>query len=166
MHTQNITNATIEARTHVEGLVISLDAIDKAITELGFHPADVTPISRVLAFSYDEPAALTDAHPAERRAAALAWLQVHARIIRRAAAILGADRVEKCNDYGRYGVRVWGTPGYYLSAEVPDNLTCEMVDTGETEVIPAQPEQIRPVFEKRCPESIFAGVQDEIEVMA
>lgn len=166
MPTQNITRASRFVRDHFERITQSLDAIEQAIDELGIDPADVSSISHVLSFRYAEPKELQQLDDATRRTAALQWLAMHARIIKRAGQILGCERVQKYAEFGEFGVRVWDTPGYFLDASVPDSLTCELVDTGETEVVPAVPEQVRPIFEKRCPESIFAGVQDEIEVAA
>lgn len=117
---------------------------------------------------YHEPWSLRDAPAGERRAAALAWLARHNKGMQQIARRFDS-KVEKFATSTVFGLQVTverDGQSHCIQARVDASLTCEMVDTGEVEVIPAQPEQIRPVFEKRCPESIFAGIQDEIEVAA
>lgn len=166
MPTQLTQRPTVDARQRIAEELADLDAIDEATEQVGL--ADISPY-RHGKFEYTEPDHLADEPDDVRRSAALSWLAKHARIITRVARNLDLE-VSKFSDFGEFGVQAFGRgpAGSYVlyRASVPEALTCEMVDTGETEVVPAVPEQVRPIFEKRCPESIFAGVQDEIEVAA
>ena len=93
---------------------------------------------------------------------ALAWLRRHAAAVKAIAKALHYRQpIEKRSD-DQFGVQFKPSPGTVVAALVPAALTCEMVETGETQVIPAVPERIEPVMEKRCPPSIFAGIEDEV----
>lgn len=117
---------------------------------------------------YLEPFDLLGADPEVRRDAALDWLRRHARAVQFVARELGHTHpIGKSADPDHFGVAFYlpidgtefGVIG--VSAEVPARLTCEMVPTGEVTTIPAQPERTEPVMERRCPPSIFAGIDDE-----
>lgn len=159
-----ITSPTAAARKAIEADIAELDAIERAIEHLGAY-ADEFRYGR---FFYQEPLEMKSATDSERRAAALEWLALHSRIIVCAARHLGID-VRKFATEADYGIEACGyTNGLYVRvrAAVPASITCELVDTGRTETvpaIPAVPEITRPVFERRCPESIFAGIETEVQ---
>ena len=126
----------------------------------------IDPLNIVLDWAYHEPSALRQASDSDRRAAALQWLTRHnsgIQAIARHARNLGMSvYVEKLADDYEYGLAVFVRGGdFWVStkATVPASLTCEMVPTGEVEHVPAHD---RPVMERRCPDSIFAGLADEV----
>lgn len=97
-----------------------------------------------------------------RRSYALAWLRGNVAAIRAIARRAGATvEIAKVADEWTFGVRAVVTRDGAQSRwsfEVPAGVTCELVDTGEVEHIPAQ---TRPKMERHCPESIYAGIHDE-----
>lgn len=101
----------------------------------------------------------------ERRRLALAWLQRQMPLLRLVAREYGSQIVKISREHA-YGVEVSiFIDGDYVDsvrAVVPASLTCELVPTGEMKIIPAQEEHLEPVMERRCPPSIFAGVQNEV----
>jgi len=114
-------------------------------------------------WTYDEPDHVQGLSGDVRRTWALEWLRTHARLIQRVARRMGHDGpVTKFANDGNYGVEMTIYHSDYvhvrLTAQVPSQLTCEMVPTGEVEHIPARDV---PVMERRCPESIFAGIEHE-----
>lgn len=126
----------------------------------------IDPLNIVLDWAYHEPSALRQASDSDRRAAALQWLTRHnsgIQAIARHARNSGMKvDVEKLADDYEYGLAVFVSAGdFWVStkATVPASLTCEMVPTGEVEHIEAHD---RPIMERRCPESIFANLADEV----
>lgn len=114
---------------------------------------------------------VTDAVPVdERREFALAWLRRHKQGISEMAARLG-QRVtfDKFATDSVFGIkttihhRLHDSIKMGVSAQVDSALTCEYVETGEVEVIPAKPETVVPKLKRVCPPSIFAGVENEVE---
>lgn len=118
---------------------------------------------------YHEPTEMRSASGPARRAVAFDWLQRHATAVKLVARKVGHDGpIPKVADDDNYGVEVrmdYGSASFTvdIDALVPASLTCEMVETGEVEVIPAQPEQVVPKMERRCPPSIFAGIESEVD---
>lgn len=129
------------------------------------------PVASGALWHYVEPAHLLDADPAVRRAAALDWLRRHAKAVQLVARKVGVTGPIAKIDGDRFGVRVpvrvegshWTVD---IKAHVPAELTCELVPTGETRTVPAQPERTEPVMERRCPPSIFAGITDDLDEVA
>lgn len=118
---------------------------------------------RVGLWTYYEPAHVQGLTDDVRRTWALEWLRTHTRLIQRVARRMGHDGpVTKFADDAHFGVQVAVDADHRLTAQVPSALTCEMVDTGRFEVIPPSPARTVPVIERRCPESIFAGIEQEV----
>lgn len=115
---------------------------------------------------YDEPEHIAGCDTELRRTCALEWLRAHARLIQRVGRLMGNNlpMQKQSSDFG-FGVQLTIRRDRYVSetliATVPSDLTCEMVPTGEVEHIPARDV---PVMERRCPESIFRGIEAEVEV--
>lgn len=160
----------------------TVSAIDVARDRLDFQAELVTVIeeeSRYLTgvddfnpfsiglWTYSEPDHVRGLSPAVRRTWALEWLATHARLIQRVVKRMGHDGpvIKGESDYLGFGVQVHVRRSTYISADlhafVPSDLTCEMVPTGEIEHIPARDV---PVMERRCPESIFRGIEQEVTV--
>ena len=153
---------TTEARARVAERLKEAEFVDAALE--GVEGLD--PLNIVLNWEYREPSALRQMSDSDRRAAALEWLRRHNRgiqaIARHARNSGMTAKVGKvANDY-EYGLEVFAYRGEFqlsVKATVPASLTCEMVPTGEVEHVPAHD---RPVMERRCPDSIFAGLADEV----
>lgn len=152
-------------RRRVEAQLALLGVVD-AIAE---HFDDLTEVDTAYPgcqWRYVEPFALKDSGPATRRDAALGWLARHTKVVTKIVKAIDPDvTVEKVGDDFEFGVQAMirvGEEFVIVRAVVPSALTCEMVDTGEVRVVPAQPEREEPVLERRCPPSIFAGIQDEV----
>lgn len=153
---------TSAARARVTERLKEAEFVDAALEGVeGLDPLDI-----VLNWAYREPSALRQMSDSDRRAAALEWLTRHNRgiqAIARHARNSGMKvDVEKLADDYEYGLAVFVSAGDFwgsTKATVPASLTCEMVPTGEVEHVPAHD---RPVMERRCPESIFAGLADEV----
>lgn len=102
----------------------------------------------------------------EKRAHAVAWLRTMAESFLSIAREMGATgKVQKYANDNWFGIKL-AIGSTVLDASVPAAVACELVPTGEVEVIPAEPERTVPKMEKRCPPSIFRGVQDEALVDA
>ena len=143
----------LRARLHAE--LELLDAIDEAAPDLG-EPTYAT------RWSYAEATHLAASPDDYRRIAALGWLADKAHGFMAIQRHLGVPAaIEKHADQWDYTikatVKIGGVP-MWLRASVPASLTCEMVEVG-TEHVEAHD---RPIMERRCPESIFAGILDEV----
>jgi hypothetical protein len=139
-----------------------LDCDKLTVIEAAIRSLELDDCNVVGDWRYHEPLELRDADPDVRRAAALAWLARHVRGLQFIARSFDDTKITKLSNDLSFGVELRITRDEVTSAveaSVPSALTCEMVETGEVEVIPAQ---TRPVVEKRCPPSIFAGVQEEV----
>ena len=153
---------TTEARARATERLKEAEFVDAALE--GVEGLD--PLNIVLDWAYHEPSALRQASDSDRRAAALEWLTRHNRgvqaIARHARNSGMTAKVGKvANDY-EYGLEVLARGGgfyLYVRATVSPALTCEMVPTGEVEHIAAHD---RPVMERRCPDSIFEGIQEQV----
>jgi len=116
-------------------------------------------------FRYQEPWDLREEPDEVRREAALAWLRAQMPVMRLIANEFDAKitKMATTHDYGlEIDIHVDGRYAASVKAEVPADLTCMIVPTGEVEVIPAQPERTVEKMERVCPPSIFAGVQNEV----
>lgn len=157
---------TEQASINVTNRLAMIDIVDKALDGID----DLDPMNLVLNWEYSEPVELQDAHDSARRRAALAWLARHNRGLQAIAAEARKRgmkaEVAKVADSFHFGLRlyVWEKVGVLqsVSAVTPASLTCEMRPTGKVETIPATEAREVPVMEKVCPESIFAGIQDEV----
>lgn len=114
---------------------------------------------------YENPDAL-DKSDHVRRQIALDWLGRHVKLIVAVAHAVGGETTKRpASGDSSFGWVVTVTHGpdvtHTLYATVPSRLTCEMVPTGEVEHIPARDV---PVMERRCPESIFRGIEAEVGV--
>ena len=143
----------LRARLHAE--LELLDAIDEAAPDLG-EPTYAT------RWSYAEATHLAASPDDYRRIAALGWLADKAHGFMAIQRHLGVPAaIEKHADQWDYTieakVEIGGVP-MWLRASVPASLTCEMVEVG-TEHVEAHD---RPIMERRCPPSIFAGILDEV----
>lgn len=117
-------------------------------------------------WTYYEPSHVAECGEMYRRERALSWLGRHVKLILAVARHLGGDITKRPTsspvDFGWIvDVKMPDDEFLRLYATVPSAITCEMVPTGEMEHIPAQD---RPVMERRCPKSIFAGIAEEVEV--
>lgn len=157
-------------------------AIDVARRRLAFHAEIITAIEQTYSevgdcddfnpcsiglWTYHEPAHVQGLSDDVRRTLALEWLRAHTRLIQRAAKHMGHDGpVTKFADLSYYGVAMTISDSVYvnvkLTAQVPAAVACQMVDTGQVEIIPASAARTVPVIERRCPESIFAGIEQEV----
>ena len=153
---------TTEARDRAAERLKEAEFVDAALE--GVEGLD--PLNIVLDWAYHEPSALRQASDSDRRAAALEWLRRHNRgvqAIARHARNSGTKvDVEKLADDCEYGLAVFvNARDFWVStkATVPASLTCEMVPTGEVEHVEAHD---RPVMERRCPDSIFEGIQEQV----
>lgn len=154
---------TTNARARATERLKEAEFVDAALEGVeGLDPLDI-----VLDWAYREPSALRQASDSDRRAAALQWLTRHnsgIQAIARHARNLGMSvYVEKLADDYEYGLAVFVRGGDFclpVKATVPAQLTCELVPTGEVEHIAAHD---RPVMERRCPESIFEGIDSEVD---
>jgi hypothetical protein len=151
-----VTRARLNAGLRLTDAVYSA-AADRSLSDLDFQ----APLYG-FTWYYVEPFDLFGASDEARRDAALAWLRTHAKLIRATARQFGVTTLDKVANDSEYGVRAYvdvdGTT-IALHAQVPSSLTCEMVDTGEVEHVEAHD---RPIVERRCPESIFAGIESEV----
>lgn len=154
-------------------------AIGIARQRLAFHAQIITAIEQTYSeladcddfnrcsiglWTYHEPTHVQGLSDDVRRTWALEWLRTHTRLIQRVAKHMGHDGpVTKFSDDSFFGVAMTIRESDYvtvrLTAQVPSALTCELVDTGQVEHIPARDV---PVIERRCPESIFAGIEQEV----
>lgn len=146
------------------------DAIDAAnlraaaLTRLSRHDVDAPLYGTT--WAYQPVPGLTDD---EQIAAARDWLTRHRHAFLAVARALGdSGPAKKVENDRTIGVQVdlgrrnpFGSSLVRLDAEVPAEATCEMVDTGKTRTIPAQPERVEPVLERRCPPSIFRGIDTD-----
>ena len=149
------TRPTDSRRSRLHAELKLLDAIDEAAPDLG-EPTYAT------RWNYAEAAHVAALPDADRRIAALGWLADKAHGFMAVQRHLGVPAaIEKHADQWDYtieatvkidGVLMW------LRASVPASLTCEMVEVG-TEHVEAHD---RPIMERRCPPSIFAGILDEV----
>lgn len=165
METTQTVSAIDIARERLDFQIELLTAIEEEARQLGGID-DFNPFGIGL-WIYDEPHDLREMSPELRRAAALGWLHQHAKLVQRVARRMGhhGSILKAGTDMG-FGVqvRVDGDSVYIyedLIARVPADLTCEMVEVGE-EVVPAVPEHVRPILERRCPKSIFDGIESEV----
>lgn len=139
-----------------------IDAIELASAELD-NVDEMNPYSFGL-WTYHEPNRVAGLSDEVRRNQALEWLRSHARLIQRVARLMGADAtLDKSASDTDYRVSLTIHRDRYakqtLVAAVPSSLTCEMVPTGEVHHIEAHDV---PVMERRCPQSIFAGLDAEV----
>ena len=149
------TRPTDRLRSRLHAELELLDAIDEAAPDLG-EPTYAT------RWNYAEATHLAASPDDYRRIAALGWLADKAHGFMAIQRHLGVPAaIEKHADQLDYtikatvkidGVVMW------LRASVPASLTCEMVEVG-TEHVEAHD---RPIMERRCPPSIFAGILDEV----
>jgi len=149
------TRPTDRLRSRLHAELELLDAIDEAAPDLG-EPTYHT------RWNYAEATHLAASPDDYRRIAALGWLADKAHGFMAIQRHLGVPAaIEKHADQWDYtikatvkidGVVMW------LRASVPASLTCEMVEVG-TEHVEAHD---RPIMERRCPPSIFAGILDEV----
>ena len=144
----------LRARLHAE--LELLDAIDEAAPDIG------GPMLAPTSWNYVEAAHVAALPDADRRIAALGWLADKAHGFMAVQRHLGVPAaIEKHADKWDYlieaKVEIGGVP-MWLRASVPASLTCEMVEVG-TEHVEAHD---RPIMERRCPPSIFAGILDEV----
>lgn len=117
-------------------------------------------------WTYQEPFDIQELSDGARRAEALIWLRRHTLLINRVAHRMGHfEGATKFATEWYFGARLRiqrsSVVGLDLIAQVPSGLTCEMVPTGEVDHIPARDV---PVMERRCPESIFRGIESEVAV--
>ncbi len=153
---------TTEARARVTERLKEAEFVDAALEGVeGLDPLDI-----VLDWAYREPSALRQASHSDRRAAALEWLTRHNRgiqaIARHARNSGMRVDVKKLADDCEYGLAVFVRGGDFclpVKATVPAQLTCELVPTGEVQHVEAHD---RPVMERRCPDSIFEGIQEQV----
>ncbi|MBS1838713.1 MAG: hypothetical protein JST64_13555 [Actinobacteria bacterium] len=154
-------------------------SVDIARQRLAFHAQIITAIEQTYSevadcddfnpcsiglWTYHEPTHVRGLSDDVRRTCALEWLRTHIRLIQRVARRMGHDGpVTKFADDSYYGVSLSISDTVYvnvrLTAQVPAALTCEMVPTGAVDHIPARDV---PVMARRCPESIFAGIEQEV----
>lgn len=151
------TRPTTARRDRLHAELALLDAIDAVAPEL--EPGEY----RGSHWEYRESTELAEAPDDLRRETALAWLARYARAFRRVQRELDQTfTVVKEADYREFGVSARidiGGSMLWLVAKVPAALTCEMVDTGRVEHVEAHDV---PIMERRCPESIFAGIADQV----
>ena len=155
MYTKNVRNNAEKWRKIAEWIdeaLVDIDGLDE--------------MSIVGDWYYGEPFEMRSASAATRRAAALEWLRRHNRgvqaIVRYARNEGHRAKVCKISNEAAFGLQVSVRhPDFHvvINASVPAQLTCELVPTGEVEHIAAHD---RPVMERRCPESIFEGLADEV----
>lgn len=165
METTRTVSAIDVARERCDFELELITVIEEESAKLGARIDDFNLFSIGL-WTYDEPETVKDRTPEGRRSCAVAWLSDHARLVQRVARRMGhVGPIEKVRSNDYFGVRVTFRRSVYvgitLVAQVPSELTCEMVPTGEVDHIPARDV---PVMERRCPESIFAGVEQEVTV--
>lgn len=160
-NTLTTTATTAERRAQLEHQLRTLDVFEQVIADNDLNVDPMPPWGTE--WIYVESDAMQTADDDTRRRAALAWLARHAKAVTLIARALGHDGpVKKVANESVFGVEqfvVVGSRGVSLRAVVPADTTCEMVDTGEVEHVPAHE---RPVFERKCPESIFAGIEREV----
>ena len=149
------TRPTDRLRSRLHAELELLDAIDEAAPDLG-EPTYAT------RWNYAEATHLAASPDDYRRIAALGWLADKAHGFMAIQRHLGVPAaIEKHADKWDYlieaKVEIGGVP-MWLRASVPASLTCEMVEVG-TEHVEAHD---RPIMERRCPPSIFAGILDEV----
>ena len=155
MYTKNVRNDAEKWRKIAEWIdeaLVDIDGLDE--------------MSIVCDWYYVEPFAMRSATDAWRRAAALEWLRCHNRGVQAIARYARNEghraEVRKISNEAAFGLQVSVRhPDFHvvINASVPAQLTCEMVPTGEIEHIAAHD---RPVMERRCPESIFEGIQEQV----
>ena len=152
---------TKNARMAADERLRNAGFVDEALKDVD----GLDPLSRTLDWEYRESPEMRVASDSDRRTAALEWLARHNRgiqaIARHARNNGMAVEVSKTSDEFDYGLHVYiPLPvSLFVRARVSSSLTCEMVPTGEVEHIAAHD---RPVMERRCPESIFANLADEV----
>lgn len=144
----------LRARLHAE--LKLLDAIDEAAPDLS------GPSYIATRWNYVEGITVAALPDADRRTAALGWLADKAHGFMAIQRHLGVPaEIEKHADQWDYmveaAVKIDGEP-MRLRASVPASLTCEMVEVGTRHVEAHD----RPIMERRCPPSIFAGILDEV----
>lgn len=157
---------TAEAVRNADRKLRLASLIDEALV------GDYDAMDIVFNWNYDEPVEVRSLSDGERRQAALAWLARHVsglQQISRHASACGwePEKPLKFADGVSFGVKLWlrpvgGVEWSCIEATVPAALTCEMRPTGQVEVIPATEAREVPVMERVCPDSIFAGIQDEV----
>ena len=151
------TRSTTARRDRLHAELALLDAIDAVAPEL--EPGAY----RGSHWEYRESTELAEAPDDLRRETALAWLARYARAFRKVQRELDQTfTVVKEADYREFGVCARidiGGHMFWLGAKVPAALRCEMVDTGRVEHVEAHDV---PIMERRCPESIFAGIADQV----
>lgn len=150
--------ATAERRAQLEHQLRTLDVFEQVVADNDLNVDPLPPWGTE--WIYVESDAMRESDTDTRRRAALAWLARHAKAVTLIARALGHDGpVKKVANESWFGVEQFvavGSRGVILRAAVPADTTCEMVDTGEVEHVPAHE---RPVFERKCPPSIFAGIE-------
>jgi len=159
-----ITEPEVDARTARFDQEITRAALEAdLLRQLKHHDVDAPAYGT--SFVWTAPPGMTDEEKVE---AARAWLARHRAAFLAVARDHGHhDPAEKIANDSFVGIRVKipysGIWSLLLDAEVPTEATCEMVPTGEVRTIPAQPERTEPVLERRCPESLFRGVADDVQ---
>lgn len=160
-NTQTTTATTAERRAQLEHQLRTLDVFEQVVADNDLNVDPLPPWGTE--WIYVESDAMRESDTDTRRRAALAWLARHTKAVTLIARALGHDGpVKKVATDAWFGVEqfvVTDRGGVNLRAVVPAGTTCEMVDTGETQIIP---EQVVPVLERRCPDSIFAGIEQEV----
>lgn len=153
---------TKNARNDAEKWRKIAEWIDEALVDID----GLDEMSIVCDWYYVEPFAMRSATDARRRAAALEWLRRHNRGIQAIARYAHNEghraEVRKISNEAAFGLQVYVRhPDFHVvvNASVPAQLTCELVPTGEVRHIAAHD---RPVMERRCPDSIFEGLADEV----
>lgn len=122
------------------------------------------PLDFLFEWYYEEAEDVAARSDGERRDAALAWLRRHNEALQAIARHVRLRTgetvtVRKIAEFGNFGLKLSPNRAWVrVTASVPEALTCELVPTGEFEQVEK--------MERRCPESIFAGITDDLEVVS
>lgn len=161
MSNTHTTALTTERRALLEHHMRVLDVIEQVVADNNLNVDPLPPWDT--SWEYRETDHMRTCDDDTRRQQALAWLARHTKAVTLIARALGHDGpVKKVATDSWFGVEqfvVADGRGVNLRAVVSADTTCEMVETGEVEHIP---EQVVPVLERRCPESIFAGIEQAV----